>query len=132
MEEGDITPNAVHDQDLTVYIIVNNDLKMSEGKIHSQVGHAIVGLILFHLREEKGHMEKLQNWVGKGERIISLQGSSKDFGKIKKDFQGTGLYCNEIRDAGLTEVGPGSKTVFIIGPGDIKTLSTYFKDYSLY
>ena len=98
-------------------ILIRTDLKMDKGKIASQCSHASVGA---YLKAKKYDKDK---WKKEGMKKVVLKVSSekelKDFLKLAKKEK---LPCDLIRDAGLTQIEPGTITALGIGPADDKKI----------
>jgi len=113
---------------MTMYILVNNDLKMSTGKIASQVGHVVEKItndILNKMFEETTpYLVKYQKYLSQGHKKIILKASEKQM----KQFLGKeGVF--EIIDEGFTEIPPNSLTVIGFYPSDTNELQ--FKNFRL-
>ncbi len=100
-----------------MYLIVRDSLGMSPGKTAAQVGHA-VGMLYEHRRtlfmyspENYGNQKKFDSWKRDSFRKVVLKAKDKQWEKLKDK-----LYCFVVRDAGLTEVDPGSETVIGVWP----------------
>lgn len=104
-------------------IVVRTDVKMGKGKICAQVAHASLEAYKKTLREQP-------SWVEEWER----QGSKKIVLKVSSEEELLELYNsakNEvpaviIRDAGLTQVPPGTVTAAGFGPGPDEVMDKYF------
>lgn len=106
------------------YYIVRKDVPMTVGKICAQVAHG-AQMFAFTYLERKSQLalphpdhEKIVKrinltdmWIGGSFRKVVLGGRAKDFEKIKKE-----LDVFAIRDAGLTEIEPGTETVLVCWP----------------
>lgn len=110
---------------LVLYIIVRKSLNMDVGKIAAQVGHG-VGMLMgrfWQLSEEElegteelPEKESLKwqitsEWLATSYRKIAVEANDKDWEKIKEQ-----LPVFLVKDAGLTEVDPGSETVLVTWP----------------
>lgn len=122
-----------------MYIIVRESLGMSTGKIAAQCGHA-VGILYgeqekmmdrlrdcfepfggyaaegpHDLREEDMlkliKTDKFHDWKKDSFRKIVLKAKDSQWEKLKEKLE-----CYVVRDAGLTEVEPGSETVIGLWP----------------
>ena len=92
-------------------ILVREDLKISCGKLAVQVAHAAVEC---SLRSEKDILEK---WLSDGAKKVVLKVKNYEellfyYDMAKKE----GLNSVLIKDAGLTELEPGTVTCVGIGP----------------
>lgn len=105
------------------YFIVNKDLNMSSGKTGAQIAHG-AEMFAFFISEsinDRNSGEPFENlppeaqltieWLATSFRKVVLKGSKKDFEKIKEQ-----LDVFLVKDAGLTEVEPGSETVLVTFP----------------
>ena len=90
-------------------IIVRKDLKMSAGKIAAQVAHASVEAW------KKADKKIRDAWEREGAKKVVLQAQDeKELLELKK--KSGKLPTALIRDAGLTEIPPGTTTCLAIGP----------------
>ncbi|MEM0057012.1 MAG: peptidyl-tRNA hydrolase Pth2 [Candidatus Geothermarchaeota archaeon] len=95
-------------------IIVRTDLKMSKGKIASQVAHASVSSFYETLKLKP---EYAYEWLSQSQPKIVLKVNSLDeLLKVKRKADELGAISVIIRDAGLTEIPPGEITCIGIGP----------------
>ena len=96
-------------------LLVRTDLKMSKGKIVAQTGHAVVDATIQALARKK-----LNKWRECGEPIIALKvkdGITLDC--LLRRAEKSGILFGHIKDAGLTEIAPGTISVGFIGPGPV-------------
>ena len=99
--------------ELKQVIVVRDDLKMSKGKIAAQVSHASVDCLL------KSHKDLIAEWRSQGMKKIVLKAENvEEMMKYKKDAEEAKLSTCVIRDAGHTEVKPGTITCIGIGPDE--------------
>ncbi len=106
-------------------IIIRTDLGMGRGKIAAQSAHASVAAL------EKVTTVAYNAWVAQGMKKIVLRiGSKKElldlFMQAKKKFP-TAL----IKDAGHTQVKPGTPTCISIGPTEEIDLNLLTNDLKL-
>ncbi|XP_002160807.1 peptidyl-tRNA hydrolase 2, mitochondrial-like [Hydra vulgaris] len=117
-----------------MYILVNNDLRMSKGKISAQVGH-VVGVITEEIltnafvnpsKESLEDYKKYKLWT-KDDKFakIVLRAQEKDL----INFIGTEKKRRYIIDQGVTQIKPGSLTVVGFYPSN--DMSEKFKMYKL-
>ncbi|MGQ4834602.1 MAG: peptidyl-tRNA hydrolase Pth2 [Candidatus Asgardarchaeia archaeon] len=95
-------------------ILVRTDIKMSVGKLAAQVAHAAVGSAFACQRKNKIWLDE---WLRQGQKKVVLKVSSLDeMLKIWNAVKSSSLPCELIRDAGHTELPPGTITTLGIGP----------------
>lgn len=95
-------------------IAVRTDLGMSRGKIAVQVAHGSV------LSAEQARVLKQdiwKAWLREGQKKVAVKVSSEEeLLELKRQAVGHSLPHALIRDAGMTELPPGTITVLGIGP----------------
>lgn len=95
-------------------IIVRADLKMSKGKLAAQVAHAAV---IAAFKAYRDYREWFEEWWRSGQKKIVLKASSeKELLDIASIACSRNLPVSIVRDAGLTELPPGTLTAVAIGP----------------
>lgn len=109
------------DSKLVMYIFVNSDLKMTAGKIASQVGHVVQSIIdkivndTYQIIPVPDYCMNYMMWKEMPTKII-LKGTTEQLENIKN----TALNSAFIIDDGQTQVEPDSLTVVGLFP-DIVT-----------
>ena len=107
-----------------MYLIVNNDLNMSKGKIAAQVGHIVESIIEELVKAEifssnqskkKSFLEDYNLWKRVGRAKIVLKATQEEIKQLS--ILDDARY---IIDAGLTQVEPGSMTVVGFLPSKTK------------
>ena len=104
-----------NDSSSTMVLIVRTDLKLSTGKMVAQTGHAAVEVAL---KAKRNEADLLARWRNEGARKIALKVPDEDtlkqlFGEATE----AGLVAYLVKDAGHTEIPPGTLTVVgILGP----------------
>ena len=112
---------AIIKKKLTEYkqaILVRTDLGMSKGKIAVQCSHASVSSVL-RVQEQDRVLNKatIKEWSLQGMKKVVLKVSGKEtLFKYKTEAEKAGLKCAVVKDAGLTEIAPGTYTALAIGP----------------
>jgi peptidyl-tRNA hydrolase, PTH2 family len=92
-------------------IVVRKDLKLSKGKLAVQVAHACVDAVL------SSDKEIIEQWRSEGGKKVALWCEDRtDLFRLMKLAESKGLNVALIKDAGLTEVKPGTITCFGLGP----------------
>ena len=96
-------------------LVTRADRNLSKGKLAAQCGHAVSECILkANSREPK----TLKRYLSGGARKIvvaapHLEGLKRIYGEAAE----SGLIAHMVKDAGHTEIPPGTVTVVGIGPG---------------
>lgn len=95
-------------------VVVREDLKLSKGKLSAQVAHAAVSCAI---KAEKNKNKYFSDWFTEGQKKVVLKVDDLDsLLKIFNEAKSVGLVTELIKDAGLTEIPPGTITVLGIGP----------------
>lgn len=89
-------------------IVLNDNLEMSEGKKIAQACHASVSSY------KRTPEDIIQKWEEKGAKKVAL--NCGDIEKLAEEAAELELPFYIVKDAGRTEVEPGSKTALGIGP----------------
>ena len=98
--------------ELKQVILMRNDLNMSKGKMIAQGAHASVDAVL------NANKKLISKWRETGMKKITLKIESEEELKILiQKAQENDLITSIIKDAGHTEVKPGTITCGAIGPG---------------
>jgi len=119
----------------TLYLLVNQSLNMSKGKLGAQIGHAVQDIVeqamkaTYHSssREKRRlpfSLDAYHAWASNGSRKIVLKGPQ---GLLETHLDDEDAVC--VWDAGRTEVAPDSLTVVAWFP--CRDGRTRFKGYSL-
>ncbi len=95
-------------------IVVRTDLKMGRGKTCAQVAHASLGAAEVAMRRAE---EWYREWKRAGEKKVVLRGESlRQLQEVYARASAMGLPCFIVRDAGLTQLPPGTVTAVAVGP----------------
>jgi PTH2 family peptidyl-tRNA hydrolase len=97
-------------------ILVRKDLKLSKGKLASQCSHASVEAVL------KSNKEKVDEWRKFSKKVILKVKDEKELLNFKRLADKEKLVNALIKDAGRTEIPPGTITCLAIGPDDDKKI----------
>ena len=104
---------AAEKKEVKQVIVVRKDLELSRGKLAVQVAHAaILGFL-------KAPENVRKRWLQEGQKkvVLTVQGI-EDLFKIKERAEKLGIAVAVVRDAGLTEIPPGTVTALSIGPDE--------------
>ena len=116
--------------DPSMVLIARHDLKMSAGKLAVQCSHAAVSCTL---NARKSHARLVERWTNTGARKICLR--ADDLATIQRlagQAQVAGLVTHLVKDAGLTEVPPGTITVLGIGPAPRRAIDALVSELKPY
>ncbi|MCX8205742.1 MAG: peptidyl-tRNA hydrolase Pth2 [Candidatus Micrarchaeota archaeon] len=107
-------------------IIIRSDIRMGKGKAVAQGAHAAV-----HSYEmaKKKFPRLVSDWEMQGEKKVALKASLAEIEQIYS-LAKKSLPCALIRDAGLTQLEPGTITALAIGPAkasDIDAITGHLK-----
>jgi PTH2 family peptidyl-tRNA hydrolase len=92
-------------------IVVRRDLKLDKGKLAVQVAHASLDAY------KKSDPDARKRWEDSGTKKVVVRAESlKEMLDLHKKAKGLGLPCSIIRDAGRTQIKPGTITALGIGP----------------
>jgi len=94
--------------ELKQIIVVREDLKLSPGKMASQVAHASVSAA------EKSSYKNL--WLNEQKKVVLKCSGLDELLKIFESAKNKGLPAALIKDAGHTEIPEGTITCIGIGP----------------
>ncbi|XP_058806023.1 peptidyl-tRNA hydrolase 2, mitochondrial-like [Phymastichus coffea] len=110
-------------------LVVRNDLKMGKGKVAAQCAHAAVAAYKQALK----HPKVLKDWELSRQTKIALRCETEEqLLEIHKHAKAVGLLSNVVRDAGQTQVAPGSRTVCGVGPGPVHLIDQVTGHLKLY
>ncbi len=110
-------------------IVVNSDLKISRGKWMAQACHASVeaGWKVF-----KHEPKTFRKWRGLGQKKVVLKADEKTLFELLVSAKSLKIRSALIRDAGLTELKPGTTTCLGLGPAEDKLLDKLIGSLSLF
>ncbi|MCX6814927.1 MAG: peptidyl-tRNA hydrolase Pth2 [Candidatus Aenigmarchaeota archaeon] len=92
-------------------IAVRKDLKLDKGKLAVQVAHASLDSY------KKAEPDSREAWEKEGSKkvVVKVEGL-KEILDLQKKARSLNLHCSLIRDAGRTQLRPGTITALGIGP----------------
>ncbi|XP_050311824.1 peptidyl-tRNA hydrolase 2, mitochondrial-like isoform X2 [Anthonomus grandis grandis] len=118
------------DDEVRLVLGVRNDLKMQKGKVAAQCGHGAMAAYANVLNTSPA---LLRDWLKNGGTKIALRVESEeqllDLDKKAKELN---VLSSIIRDAGQTQVAPGTRTVIAIGPAPKSVLEKITGHLKLY
>jgi len=102
-----------NDDSIKQIIVVRSDLKLGKGKLGAQVGHAAVS---GYLKVNKSNSLIAKKWIHEGQKkVVTKIENEKELIKLYS-IVSEQIPCSLITDAGRTQIAPGTKTCFSIGP----------------
>lgn len=108
-------------------IVARTDIGMGEGKLAAQVAHASLSAY------EDANDRTRTAWKGSGQKKIVLKVSGeKALFELADRAEREGLAHAIIRDAGHTQLEPGTVTCLAVGPGPEDAVDRVTGDLSLY
>jgi PTH2 family peptidyl-tRNA hydrolase len=107
-------------------IIFRQDLKLSKGKMSAQCSHASVEAVL------KSDKKRVSEWQKEGMKKVVLKVDDlKELLRYNQLAKDSGLITSLIKDAGRTEIEPGTITCVGIGPDDDIKIDAVTKNLKL-
>ncbi|KAH0838577.1 peptidyl-tRNA hydrolase 2 [Lanmaoa asiatica] len=131
-EESDNEDEELADGDLSsvkprmleqckLVLVVRTDLKMTQGKIAAQCGHATLACYKALM---KTNPKLVQHWERTGQAKIALKASSEEeLLELEAIAKSLNLCARSILDAGRTQIAAGSRTVLGIGPAPAELIN---------
>ncbi|EMA69854.1 peptidyl-tRNA hydrolase [Halorubrum aidingense JCM 13560] len=108
-------------------IVARADIGMGEGKLAAQVAHASLSAY-----QDAGRRAR-KKWQGAGQKKIVLKGNSESqLFELADKADKEGLPYAIVRDAGHTQLEPGTVTALAIGPARDESVDRVTGDLSLY
>lgn len=119
-------------EELKQVIALRSDVRMSPGKLAVQVAHASVEAALAALGNPlwRGWLEA---WISQGmKKVVVRGGGEEDLKRIYGKCVEKGMPCSMVRDAGRTELEPGTLTAVALGPAPAKLVDQIAGGLQLY
>ena len=108
-------------------IVARADIGMGEGKLAAQVAHASLSAF-----QDAGRRTR-KKWQGEGQKKVVLKANSESrLFELADKADTEGLPYAVVRDAGHTQLAPGTVTALAVGPGRDETVDRVTGDLSLY
>ena len=108
-------------------IVARADLGMGEGKLAAQVAHASL-----QAYEDAANSAR-QDWKGNGQKKVVLRADSESrLFELAERADIDGLPHSLVRDAGHTQLEPGTTTALAVGPAADDRVDSVTGDLPLY
>ncbi|ESS04843.1 MAG: peptidyl-tRNA hydrolase [uncultured archaeon A07HR67] len=108
-------------------IVARRDLGMGEGKLAAQVAHASLSAY-----EDTGRRARTE-WKGSGQKKVVLGADSESqLFELADKADTQGVPYAVVRDAGHTELEPGTVTALAVGPGSETLIDRVTGELPLY
>lgn len=113
-------------------ILIRTDLKMSKGKTAAQAAHASVDACMRVIRQDNVLKTKVfDSWRRAGAKKIVLKvADDSELQRYKTSAERAGIKCSIVKDAGMTEIPPGTYTAVALGPDEEKKIDKIAGDLS--
>ena len=118
-------------EELKIWFAIRSDLSMSSGKIAIQCAHAAVGLVKLHMAAESSWSRFEEYEAHNSPKIAVRIGSEKELDRVVEECKYR-LLSYVVRDAGRSEVEPGTPTVVAFGPTYRSKLPPFLKRLQLW
>jgi PTH2 family peptidyl-tRNA hydrolase len=113
--------------DMKQAIVARTDIGMGQGKLAAQVAHASLSAY-----EDAGSKAR-KAWKGEGQKKVVLKGSGEDeLFALADRAEREGIPHAIVRDAGHTQLEPGTVTTLAVGPADDDIVDRVTGDLSLF
>ena len=108
-------------------IVARRDIGMGEGKLAAQVAHASL------MAYQDAGPKTQSAWQGEGQtKIVLGVDSEAELFELADVAKREGLPHAVVRDAGRTQLDPGTVTALAVGPGEDNIVDKVTGDLSLY
>jgi PTH2 family peptidyl-tRNA hydrolase len=108
-------------------IVARTDIGMGTGKLAAQVAHASLSAY------EDADDRTRKQWKGSGQKKVVLKGDSESqLFELADAAEREGLPHAIVRDAGHTQLDPGTVTALAVGPGPEEAVDRVTGELSLY
>lgn len=115
--------------DYKMVIGVRMDLKLSKGKTAVQASHAAV---ICTLKAKKHQKISFTKWFKEGQKKVVVKIKDlEELHRVRQAALDMGFIAEIVRDAGLTEVPPGTITCIGIGPARNEDIDKVTRSYTL-
>ncbi|ELY86931.1 peptidyl-tRNA hydrolase Pth2 [Natrinema altunense] len=108
-------------------IVARTDIGMGQGKLAAQVAHASLSAY------EKADSQRQRQWKQGGQKKVVLQGESeRQLHELSEIADRDGIPNAIIRDAGHTQLEPGTVTALAVGPAGDDHVDSVTGELSLF
>lgn len=108
-------------------IVARTDIGMGQGKLAAQVAHASLSAY------EDADPRTRKQWKGGGQKKVVLKASGESaLFELADVAEREGLPHAIVRDAGHTQLEPGTVTTLAVGPGEADVVDRVTGDLSLF
>jgi PTH2 family peptidyl-tRNA hydrolase len=108
-------------------IVARTDVGMGQGKLAAQVAHASLSAY------EKADAQLQRQWKESGQKKVVLKGESeRQLHELAAIADSDGLPNAVVRDAGHTQLEPGTVTALAVGPAADDRVDAVTGDLSLF
>jgi PTH2 family peptidyl-tRNA hydrolase len=113
-------PTLLSEEPMKMVLLVRGDLQMSKGKMAAQCAHAAVAA--YKTASTKA-TKCLKHWELDGQAKMALRVDSEaELVELIRSARQAGLVADSIKDAGRTQLVPGTRTVGAIGPAPARLI----------
>ncbi|XP_026823584.1 peptidyl-tRNA hydrolase 2, mitochondrial isoform X1 [Ooceraea biroi] len=115
---------AWNGENCKMVIVVRTDISMGKGKVGAQCAHAALECCRQTLNSEKSE-QMFQSWlkIGQPKVVLRIQNEEELLTLVDK-AKDAGLITAVIKDAGRTQLKPGTITAVGIGPGSNEVIDS--------
>lgn len=99
-------------------IIIDEDLELSKGKMAAQTAHASLGAY------RKASTSIQEKWERKGEKKVILAAGDNSLQDLRRQAERNKIPAHIVKDAGRTEIKPGTVTALGLGPAEDSKIDT--------
>ena len=104
-------------------VVLRTDIGMGKGKMCAQASHAAVMAYKLATCGTAEQKSGANSWEREGQAKVVLKVTSEEvLHELASDATEAGLIVALVRDAGHTQVDPGTVTALAIGPGKAKDI----------
>ncbi len=119
--------------ELRMYILINNSVKMSTGKVVAQAGHGVSEMteILIQRQPQKWKLYKSHNQPKISLKCpeVVLKSLLDQYGNSRANND---IFCVSVIDAGRTQIEPGTLTAIVFSPMSKACAPKEFDNLKLY